>query len=730
MEHGIAQAVQETDLEDRVIVAGAHRSQAEPCRAHPIPDLPPADLELSPHTGLGRLHWEHIADHLLVSLRPVASENCARITPPGPVSSSGVESDGLEGFARTFLLAAFRVAGAQGEDPHGHLELYRRGLEAGVDPEAPDRWVRPSTHGQAKVEAASIAIALDLTRAQTWDLLPRSTRDRLIDWFAEVIGSGYPPNNWAWFRIVTITFLRSVDHRFRTGELAAAASADLRDALALHESFVRDGGWFSDGANRSFDHYGTWAFALYPTVWTRMQGFTGLLEDGVVTAEDVQRSRERLAGFTADAVGLVGADGGPLLQGRSLIYRMATATPFGTAALAEAQQVALAEDRARLRPGVLRRAASGQLAHFMEHGVPDADGLLSVGWFHEFVPMAQTYSGSASPYWASKAFVSLLLPADHSFWTATEEPLPIEDPSAPRIEVLPAPGWIVSRTPDDGIVRVLNHGTDNGRAGLESMDSPAYARTGYSTATCPPLAGAALHPPHDRIVAEVHPEHGPSHRAGFTSLRVDVHRSGASDRTARVGVGITRQHCHWVDPDLDGHDHGAGFTGTVQGGATLIVAELVCDGQEISVVYAPEGTEHPVMLAGWPVAGSEDAAVALDAEGADGAEASPGAVVVGGAICSAITPVLGELVPIIHQEEGTSPLGPIVTIPQLRSDPLPAGAVIAARTVLAGSARCDRAPSPVQAPTPDVRHLGGGLVSVRWADGTCLDLALGQAPEA
>ena len=161
-----------------------------------------------------------------------------------------------------------------------------------------------------------------------------------------------------------------------------------------------------------------------------------------------------------------------------------------------------------------------------------------------------------------------------------------------------------------------------------------------------------------------------------------------------------------------------------------MVAELVRDGQEICVVHAPEGTEHPVMMAGWPVAGSEDAVVALDGEGADGAEASPGAVVVGGAIRSAITPVLGELVPIIHREEGTSPLGPIVTIPQLRSDPLPAGAVIAARTALAGSARCDRAPSSVQAPIPDVRHLGGGLVSVRWADGTCLDLALGQAPEA
>lgn len=724
------QAVQDTDLEDRVTIASSHCSQAELSRAHSIPGFPPLDFELSPHTGLDRAHWERVADHLLVSLRPFASENCARITPPGPVSSSGVDSDGLEGFARTFLLAAFRVAGDGGQDPHGHLELYRRGLEAGVDPEAPDRWVRPSTHGQAKVEAASIAIALDLTRARTWDLLPPTARDRLIDWFGEVIGSVYPPNNWAWFRIVTITFLRSVDSRFRSGELAAAASADLRDALALHESFARDGGWFSDGANRSFDHYATWAFALYPTVWTRMRGFAGLLEDGLVSSEDVQRSRERLAGFTADAVGLMGADGGPLMQGRSLIYRMATATPFGTAALDEVQEVALAEDRTRLRSGVLRRAASGQLAHFLEHGVPDANGLLSVGWFDEFLPMAQTYSGSGSPYWASKAFVSLLLPADHPFWTSTEEPLPVEDPSAPRVEALPAPGWIVSRTPADGIVRVLNHGTDNGREGLESTDSPPYTRTGYSTATCPPLEGAALRPPHDRIVAEVHPEHGPSHRSGFTTLRVGLHRSGEADPAVPVGIGITRQSCHWVEPDLDGNDYGVGFTGEVQVGATLIVAELVRDGQEICLVHAPEGTEHPVMLAGWPVSGHTDAAVQTGGDATGGSGASPGAAVAGGSICSTITPILGELVPAVHQEEGTSPLGPIVMIPQLRSEPLPAGAVIAARTALAGAARGGPAAPSAQGPMPEVRHLGGGRVCVLWADGTSVDLALGEAADA
>ena len=41
----------------------------------------------------------------------------------------------------------------------------------GVDPDADDRWVRLDEHAQAKVEAASIALVLDMTRPWIWDRL-------------------------------------------------------------------------------------------------------------------------------------------------------------------------------------------------------------------------------------------------------------------------------------------------------------------------------------------------------------------------------------------------------------------------------------------------------------------------------------------------------------------------------------------------------------------------------
>src|SRR5690625_3102759 len=131
---------------------------------HPALALPPLDPISAPWTGLTREHWEAVADQLLLALRPHATERGAQIRIPGPASDSGVSSDGLEGFARSFLLAAALLAGRQGEDAAGHIAFYADGLAAGGEPGGSDAWPRITECGQAKVEACCLALALDLTR--------------------------------------------------------------------------------------------------------------------------------------------------------------------------------------------------------------------------------------------------------------------------------------------------------------------------------------------------------------------------------------------------------------------------------------------------------------------------------------------------------------------------------------------------------------------------------------
>lgn len=97
-----------------------------------ISGLPAENREFSPYTGYTRDHWEAAADGLLRAAWRWATPGGALLDLPGPPSASGVRSDGLEGYARTFLAAAFRVAGGGGKDPYGWLGRYAEGLAAGT----------------------------------------------------------------------------------------------------------------------------------------------------------------------------------------------------------------------------------------------------------------------------------------------------------------------------------------------------------------------------------------------------------------------------------------------------------------------------------------------------------------------------------------------------------------------------------------------------------------------
>ncbi|MFC4010364.1 DUF2264 domain-containing protein [Nonomuraea purpurea] len=526
------------------------------------------DLRLSPYTGWTRAHWAAIADRILLAARRHGSPGHARVSFPGRPGGYGPDVDGLEGFARTLLAAGFRVAGEGGADPLGLMEWYAEGLATGTDPHSPERWVRLDEHGQAKVEAASIALVLHLTRPWLWDRLKPVVQEQIIDYLAPAIGSGYPPINWVWFQIVVEQFLASVGGPFSREDIAAG--------LALSDGFVREDGWYADGAERAYDHYTGWALHFYPLLWTEMA-------EGEPEAEARRPVYlERLRRYLHDAVHLVGADGSPLVQGRSLTYRFAAAAQFWAGARAGLTTPA---------PGLLRRAASGILRHFTEHGAPDEDGLLTLGWHGPWRPIAQSYSGPGSPYWAAKGLFGLALPADHPVWTAVEEPLPVE--TADYNLVVRAPGWLVSGTRDDGVVRVTNHGTDHSLPGSNLTDSPLYARLGYSTATSPVLAGEHAGHPLDQSVVLLDEQGVPSHRTGFETLLLDRLDTGTV-------AGASRWRAHWVEPDPDVPDHGNGRAGEVRLGPWVHVASLVRGPWEVRLVRVGDATGR-LRIGGWPL---------------------------------------------------------------------------------------------------------------------------------
>ncbi|MGW4542416.1 DUF2264 domain-containing protein [Streptomyces chartreusis] len=405
-------------------------------------DLPPDDRTRSPRTGYTRAHWEAAADSLLAAVEPYATEDRALYHLPGGHESwSGRLSDGLEGYARTLLTAAFRR-------DETALERYADGLAAGVA----GVWPRIEDRGQPLVEAASIALALRLTRPLLWDRLDDGVRQRAAAWLGDALTAEAWPCNWELFPVTVGGFLQEAGHE------AEASRKAIERGLERIEDWYVGGGWYTDGDGRKYDYYNGWAMHLYPVLHAWLARDEDLLD----------LYGGRLERHLADYARLFGGDGAPLHQGRSLTYRFATTAPLWLGALT---------GRTPLPPGETRRLASGALKYFLERGAVDANGLLTLGWHGPDETVLQGYSGPASPYWASKGFLGLLLPPDHEVWTAREEPGPAERVDA--VTAIAAPNWLLQSTSSDGLVRLHNHGSEDVRY------DPHYTRLAYSTATRP-----------------------------------------------------------------------------------------------------------------------------------------------------------------------------------------------------------------------------------------------------
>lgn len=631
--------------------------------------LPPDDRALSPRTGFTRRHWEAAADALLAGVAPFASPRGAFYHLPGPrPSGSGRESDGLEGYARTFLLAAFRLAGAGGADPHGLAERYASGLAAGTEPGGPEAWPAPRDFSQPLVEAASIAIALHETRPWIWDRLPDAVRQRAAAWLHEAGGRRTWASNWLLFPVMMNAFLKSVGAPHRAGVIERN--------LEQVESFYRRDGWYSDGALEGFDHYCGWALQLYLLWWCRMDG---------ADAARAARIRARARRFLADYRLLFAADGAPLFHGRSLVYRFAAAAPFWAGALLDATP---------LEPGETRRLASGCLRHFLERGAAEG-GRLSLGWYREFPPMAQTYSGPASPYWASKAFAGLLLPPEHPCWTAAEAPLAVERGDVQR--ALPGPGFLVIGTRTDGVVRVASHRADHHPY---PRDDPHYRKLAYSTHAGPdvgPAAEAGAEADLDSQTALLR-ENGPTRRARFHCL-------GAEDRFA-ASVAFPDE------GQVGGGAHWPSFETRIE------TASVALDGAELRITHAiaPPGAHARVggfALAGHAPPRAEEGAGFARVERADG-------------LASLVVGLHGWDSAGVHRREGANAFGRHSATPYLLAEPTRCWESLRVCLVALGRGL---APADTLARRVRALRVEGRCVWIETAAGERLFVQLGPAEE-
>ena len=250
-----------------VLTSGAQAASPDVRRGQ-APDI--ADAATRPRRRLGRADWLASPTGCWPPCRPFASPGHARITLPGAEGGYGRAVDGLEGFARTFLLAGFRIAGERGAGLDELADCYAAGIATGTDPTSPERWVRLDEHPQAKVEAASIALILDLTRPWIWDRLTPDVQERVVDYLSPGGRRRHLPADQLGLVPPRRADLPALGRRPVVGR---------RDGRATSPPTTRSpraDGWMSDGAERAYDHYVGWALHLYPTLWARMAGAADL----------------------------------------------------------------------------------------------------------------------------------------------------------------------------------------------------------------------------------------------------------------------------------------------------------------------------------------------------------------------------------------------------------------------------------------------------------------------
>jgi hypothetical protein len=348
----------------------------------------------------------------------------SRVQFGGARSFNGYSVDGLEGFARTGpLLAAWIYSGREGSG--AWVEMLRAGIVQGVDPHSRQYWGDIRDYDQRIVEAADIARILWLTKASIWDALGDEQKQMIRTWLSSATTKRTPLNNWILFPVVVSVVLANLN-----GADAADLLARAHAAFAGYRKFHLDQGWFYDRPH-GVDFYNTWGIA-YDLFWIHAVDPTFepdfIVEALVKSAELTQY--------------LISPQGIPIM-GRSICYRTAVPVPLIAATFLGS---------GRFPAGRAVRGLDVVWRYFVAHGSL-RDGALTQGYFAADPRFLDLYSGTGSCGWGLRSLVlAFMHPAGDEFWTAAEQPLPVEE-SDYRLE-LSKLGWIVEGRRNSGEIRL------------------------------------------------------------------------------------------------------------------------------------------------------------------------------------------------------------------------------------------------------------------------------------
>jgi len=440
-----------TCLISAALSGGVHQAVSSTGPAEARLELKAApDKTLSPYTGYTREHWIEIAGRLIAGFLPYFDKATGMPDFRGTDAESGhfeltpgFVGESRNAFGRTMILASLYCAAAGKNTTPGYdgpiNGPYVKGIIRGTDPDDPAYWGPTGRYGAF---GNQIAQAIMYCPEYYWEPLSEAQKKRLADWLTALArGVGFECNCW-YFNTAAVPVLERYGYPYDYEYITEKMERLL--------NWYSGSGFFIDGWNRSYDYYNFWGFQMfnlfhysYTDPWRKKFG---------------RSIRKSTTAFMESFPLFFGSDGAPIPFGRSLSYRWAAACPVGYAEAA---------GLGTLPPGMERRIASGCLKHFWDNGAMSENGLLQVGWYGPNAMVGENYLHRGAPYWASVGFSPLLLPADHPFWTETEQPMPADH--SDKVKVVP------------GAQFVLRTHKRRGEARLYPVGSPRFYRPEWDT---------------------------------------------------------------------------------------------------------------------------------------------------------------------------------------------------------------------------------------------------------
>ena len=371
--------------------------------------------------------------------------------PGATVTKNFLAKSGLSVTGTTRMLPALAAWAVSGRDrDNAAFQAALSALRNGTNPHNPDYWLHSpeKQQNQRQVESSIVAWSVWLLRDRLLPALTPDERRNVAAWLASCTRVPVRSNNWAWFTAVNQAVRLSLAPRwpeFRGDEAWMLEDLKLLDSLA-----VGDSGWYNDTRDgAAFDYYNSWVFASHFLYWNEIVG--------AKYPQWRDRFSARLKKYLQSSPHFFGAHGGHILYGRSLIYRFAVLTPF----ILAYQQKLWPHS-----PGLLKRIVRGNFEFHDRLGALDPDsGKLRESYTPEGSPsIKESYIDGGHPYWGMQAFALWRIPQSDPFWTAAEEPLPVEQNDFTL--ALPGPGLLLAGSRRTGAVRLYN--------ALSTLPDPHY----------------------------------------------------------------------------------------------------------------------------------------------------------------------------------------------------------------------------------------------------------------